>query len=353
MKKILAFGVGVVLFVVILITAVSTNEYRKENGRQGSRTDQEKLITIGFSQVGAESNWRTANSISIKQTFTPERGYDLLFEDAKQKQSNQIMAIRRFIQQEVDYIVFSPVVETGWDTVLEEAKRAGIPVIVIDRRVSVEDLELYTTWIGSDFYLEGQKACRILLEYVEQNQIPEVNIVHMQGTIGATAQIGRSNALEEAAETYGWNIVAQESGEYTEAKAYEVMTGLLQEHDNINFVYCENDNEAFGVIDAIKDAGKRVGPGADIQVISFDATQDGLRRVQAGEILIDAECNPWHGYYIEKVIKQIENGESLQKEWNVPEEVYVNMPEDFEIMLGGKSYIIQSITEEIIKQREY
>ena len=142
MKKILAFGVGVVLFVVILITAVSTNEYRKENGRQGSRTDQEKLITIGFSQVGAESNWRTANSISIKQTFTPERGYDLLFEDAKQKQSNQIMAIRRFIQQEVDYIVFSPVVETGWDTVLEEAKRAGIPVIVIDRRVSVEDSEL-------------------------------------------------------------------------------------------------------------------------------------------------------------------------------------------------------------------
>ena len=353
MKKILAFGVGVVLFVVILITAVSTNEYRKENGRQGSRTDQEKLITIGFSQVGAESNWRTANSISIKQTFTPERGYDLLFEDAKQKQSNQIMAIRRFIQQEVDYIVFSPVVETGWDTVLEEAKRAGIPVIVIDRRVSVEDSELYTTWIGSDFYLEGQKACRILLEYVEQNQIPEVNIVHMQGTIGATAQIGRSNALEEAAETYGWNIVAQESGEYTEAKAYEVMTGLLQEHDNINFVYCENDNEAFGAIDAIQDAGKSVGPGGDIQVISFDATQDGLRRVQAGEILIDAECNPWHGYYIEKVIKQIENGESLQKEWNVPEEVYVNMPEDFEIMLGGKSYIIQSITEEIIKQREY
>lgn len=353
MKKILAFGVGVVLFVVILITAVSTNEYRKENGRQGSRTDQEKLITIGFSQVGAESNWRTANSISIKQTFTPERGYDLLFEDAKQKQSNQIMAIRRFIQQEVDYIVFSPVVETGWDTVLEEAKRAGIPVIIIDRRVSVRDTSLYKTWIGSDFYLEGQKACKALMEYVELNQIPEVNIVNIQGTEGATAQIGRSRALEDAAEKYGWNLLAQESGEYTEAKAYEVMTKLLNEYENINFVYCENDNEAFGAIDAIQDAGKSVGPGGDIQVISFDATQGGLRRVQTGEILIDAECNPWHGYYVENVIHQIENNEPLQKEWNVPEDVFVNMPEDFEIMLGGKSYIIQSITEEIIKQREY
>lgn len=353
MKKILAFGGGVVLFVVILITAVSTNEYRKENGRQGSRTDQEKLITIGFSQVGAESNWRTANSISIKQTFTPERGYDLLFEDAKQKQSNQVMAIRRFIQQEVDYIVFSPVVETGWDTVLEEAKRAGIPVIIMDRRVSVRDAGLYTAWIGSDFYLEGQKACKALMEYVEQNQIPEVNIVNIQGTLGATAQIGRSTALEDAAEKYGWNLLAQESGEYTEAKAYEVMTKMLREHDNINFVYCENDNEAFGAIDAIQDAGKSVGPGGDIQVISFDATQGGLRRVQTGEILIDAECNPWHGYYVENAIHQIENNEPLQKEWNVPEDVFVNMPEDFEIMLGGKSYIIQSITEEIIKQREY
>lgn len=353
MKRLLTRLVGVALFVSILVVAVNANEYRRENRGRDFHQKQEKMITVGFSQVGAESNWRTANSISIKQMFTPERGYDLLFEDAKQKQSNQIMAIRRFIQQEVDYIVFSPVVETGWDTVLEEAKRAGIPVIIIDRRVSVRDAGLYTAWIGSNFYLEGQKACKALMEYVEQNQIPEVNIVNIQGTAGATAQIGRSNALEEAAEKYGWNLLAQESGEYTEAKAYEVMSKMLREYENINFVYCENDNEAFGAIEAIKDAGKSVGPGGDIQVISFDATQEGLRRVQTGEILIDAECNPWHGYYVEKVIKQIENGESLQKEWNVPEEVYMNMPEDFEIMLGGKAYTIQAITENIVKQREY
>ena len=144
MKKTLTSLIGVVLLISILFVAVTANDYKKKEGTGQGNSEQEKLVTIGFSQVGAESNWRTANSISIKQTFTPERGYDLLFEDAKQKQSNQIMAIRRFIQQEVDYIVFSPVVESGWDTVLEEAKRAGIPVIVIDRKVSVRDTGLYT-----------------------------------------------------------------------------------------------------------------------------------------------------------------------------------------------------------------
>lgn len=353
MKKTLTSLIGVVLLISILFVAVTANDYKKKEGTGQGNSEQEKLVTIGFSQVGAESNWRTANSISIKQTFTPERGYDLLFEDAKQKQSNQIMVIRRFIQQEVDYIVFSPVVESGWDTVLEEAKRAGIPVIVIDRKVSVRDTGLYTAWIGSNFYLEGQKACNVLNHYVEQNQIPEVNIVNIQGTLGATSQIGRTNALEDAADKYGWNLLAQESGEYTEAKAYEVMTKMLNEYEDINFVYCENDNEAFGVIDAIRDAGKTVGPGGDIQIISFDATQEGLRRMRNGEILIDAECNPEHGYYVEKVMEQIEDKELLQKEWNVPEEVFANIPENYEIVLGGKRYTIQAITEDIVKQREY
>lgn len=353
MKKLLTEIVGMVLLILIIIVAVTTNGYKKDEQERRGNVTQEKLVTIGFSQVGAESDWRTANSISIKQTFTPERGYDLLFEDAKQKQSNQIMAIRRFIQQEVDYIVFSPVVESGWDTVLEEAKRAGIPVIVIDRKVSVRDTGLYTAWIGSNFYLEGQKACKVLNNYVEQNQIPEVNIVNIQGTLGATSQIGRTNALEDAADKYGWNLLAQESGEYTEAKAYEVMTKMLKEYEDINFVYCENDNEAFGAIDAIRDAGKTVGPGGDIQIISFDATQEGLRRMRNGEILIDAECNPTQGYYVEKVIEQIEDNELLQKEWNVPEEVFANIPENYEIMLGGKRYTIQAITEDIVKQREY
>lgn len=352
-KKLLAVLVGVVLIAAII--AVSVVELMMPNGsaKQMREENKKELITIGFSQVGAESDWRTANSISIKQTFTPERGYDLIFEDAKQKQSDQIMAIRRFIQQGVDYIIFSPVVEDGWDTVLEEAKRAEIPVIIIDRKVSVKNEELYAAWIGSDFYLEGQKACKVMMEYIEKNQISEVNIANIQGTFGATSQIGRSRALEEAAEKYGWNLVAQESGEYTEAKAYEVMKKMLEEHENINFVYCENDNEAFGAIEAIEDAGKTVGPGGDIQIVSFDATKEGLCYVQEGKILIDGECNPWHGHYVEKVIGQIEKGKTFQKEMNVPEEVFINWSENFDIMLGGKNYTVQLVTDEIIRSRDY
>lgn len=352
-RKILTTAVGVILLVSIVVMAFVTAGVSREQTEIDKSSEKESLITIGFSQVGAESDWRSANSISIKRTFTPEKGYDLIFEDAKQKQSDQIKAIRQFIQQEVDYIVFSPVVESGWDTVLEEAKRAGIPVIIIDRKVAVKDASLYAAWIGSNFYLEGQKACKILKSYVEEQGISEVNIVNIQGTLGATAQIGRTNALEDAAEKYGWNLLAQESGEYTEAKAYEVMSKMLSEHENINFVYCENDNEAFGAIDAIRDAGKTVGPGGDIQIISFDATREGLRRTLHKEILINAECNPWHGGYVESVIQKLEENELWQKEMYVPEEIFYSMPEDMEIMLGGKEYIVQSVTEAIIQKREY
>ena len=139
---------------VIAIFTICFTQGKKENIK-----DEKELITIGFSQVGAESDWRTANSISIKETFTPERGYDLIFEDARQDQSNQIMAIRSFIQQDVDYIIFSPVVEDGWDTVLEEAKRARIPVIVIDRMVNVKDDSLYTAWRKGLCGIESLRGC--------------------------------------------------------------------------------------------------------------------------------------------------------------------------------------------------
>ena len=138
---------------------------------------KKNLISVGFAQVGAESDWRTANSISIKKTFAESKGYDLLFEDARQMQENQIKSMREFIQQDVDYIVVAPVIEEGFETVLEEASRAKIPVIVIDRKVSVSDNNLYTTWIGSDFYLQGKKACECLNQYITQKGMKDVNIV--------------------------------------------------------------------------------------------------------------------------------------------------------------------------------
>lgn len=228
---------------------------------QDTESQDSKQIVIGFSQLGAESDWRSANTESMKATFTEDQGYKLLIEDGQQQQTNQIMAIRKFIQQDVDYIVLAPVTETGWETVLEEARSANIPVIVIDRQVAVSDSTLFNSWVGSDFELEAKKATTWLHQYVTAKGIAEdsLHIVNIQGTIGASAQIGRTKGLQDAAATYGWELLAEVPGEFTQAKGKEVMSTLLKQYDDINVVYCENDNEAFGAIEAIEDAGYHVG----------------------------------------------------------------------------------------------
>ena len=201
----------------------ASGETEAASGETEAAGNTGDVITVGFSQVGAESDWRTANSESMKSTFSTENGYNLIFDDAQQKQENQIAAIRNFIQQEVDYIVLAPVTESGWDTVLQEAKDAEIPVIIVDRMVDVSDDSLYTAWVGSNFKLEGQKACEWLKQYAAAKNMSEVNIVDIQGTIGASAQIGRTEALNEAVEANGWNLLAQQTGEFTQAKGQEVI----------------------------------------------------------------------------------------------------------------------------------
>lgn len=321
----------------------------EEQTADGDKT----LITVGFSQVGAESDWRTANSISIKETFSEENGYDLIFDDAKQKQENQIMAVRSFIQQEVDYIILAPIVESGWDTVLGEARDAGIPVIIIDRMVDVEDDSLYAAWIGSDFKLEGQKACEWIKAYMDLNGKRDINIIHIQGTPGASAQIGRSHALEEAAVRYGWNILAQENGEFTQAKAQEVMEVMLAQYDDIDVVYCENDNEALGVVSAIEDAGMTVGMDGDIMVVSFDAVHEGLIKVLQRKISIDVECNPQHGMKVENIIRQLESGVIPDKQVFVQEEVFAKDSRIPFVEIDGVRYEIKQVTEGLIVERQY
>ena len=150
-------------------TAAPAAEEEEEKGEEPAAADAASgdLITVGYAQVGAESDWRTANTESFKSTFTEENGYKLIFDDAQQKQENQIKAIRSFIQQEVDYIVVAPVVETGWETVLEEAKEAGIPVILSDRQMQLSDDSLYEAWVGGNFVLEGETCGDWLAEYLE------------------------------------------------------------------------------------------------------------------------------------------------------------------------------------------
>lgn len=320
----------------------------QENGESGVKD----TIVVGFSQVGAESDWRSANTESMKSAFSKENGYELIFEDGQQKQTNQIMAIRTFIQQEVDYIVLAPVTETGWDTVLQEAKDADIPVIIIDRRVDVADERLFTCWVGSDFELEGKKAAEWLNQYARAKGIaPEdIHIVNIQGTIGSSAQIGRTKALSNAARQYGWDLVAEVPGDFTQAKGKEVMESVLRQYDSINVVYCENDNEALGAIEAIEAAGKKVGSDitrGEIMVISFDGVNaDALSYVKKDKITAIVECNPFHGPRVASVIQQLEAGELPDKFSYVDEEVFSANTTVTSLSVDGEDYSVTILSEE-------
>lgn len=319
-------------------------------------TDSGDMLTVGFSQVGAESDWRTANSASMKETFTEANGYNLIFDDAQQKQENQITAIRNFIQQEVDYIVLAPVTETGWDTVLKEAQDADIPVIIVDRMVDVSDDSLYTAWVGSNFRAEGDKAVTWLDEYYKSKGMEneEINIVNIQGTIGASAQIGRTEGLEAGIEAHSnWKMAAQQTGEFTQAKGQEVMESVLKQHDDIDVVYCENDNEAFGAIDAIEAAGKTVGVDGDILVVSFDSTNAGLTDTMSGKITLNVECNPLHGPRVQEIIEKLEAGETPDKQAFVDEEVFAATDVVKSLTTDAGSFDVTVVTQDVLDNRAY
>ncbi len=285
----------------------------------------DSLVVVGVSQIGSESVWRTANTASIQNVFTKENGYFLIFENARQKQENQIKAIRSFISQQVDYIVFSPITETGWDTVLQEAKDAGIPVILMDRQVRVKDKSLYTTWIGSDFFTEGENAGIWLEGYVKdkKREQEQINIVVLQGTKGSTSVIGRTAGFNSITKKHDkWVILEQADAEYTTAKGYEVMQNLLKKYKDIDVVVSQNDDMTFGAVEAIQNAGLTTGINGDIVVISFDAVKSALEMVEKGIINVDIECNPEQGPYIEQVIQSLKRGEKVEKAYFVPEKVF-------------------------------
>ncbi len=301
---------------------------------------EEDLITVGYSQIGAESDWRTANTESFKSTFTEENGYKLIFDDAQQKQENQIKAVRSFIQQEVDYIVIAPVVETGWETVLQEAADAGIPVILSDRMVDVADDSLYQCWVGGNFILEGETCGDWLAAYLEEQGRgeEEINIVTIQGTIGASAQIGRTEGFaNKLAEHENWTMLDMQSGEFTQAKGQEVMESFLKSYEDIDVVICENDNEAFGAIDAIKAAGKTCGPDGDIIVVSFDSVKAAFDAMIAGDLNATFECNPLHGPRVAEIIQKLEAGEEVDKIQYV-DEAYFDTSMDLEEILETRAY---------------
>ena len=278
-------------------------------------------LVMGFSQVGAESEWRTANTASIKAA-AKEAGITLKFADAQQKQENQVKAIRSFIAQKVDVIAFSPVVESGWDTVLKEAKTAGIPVILTDRAVKVADPSLYVTFIGSDFVEEGRKAARWLLERAAKTPNAALNIVELQGTVGSAPAIDRKKGFEEVIKSNPkLQIIRSQSGEFTRAKGKEVMESFLKQRDKkIDVLYAHNDDMAIGAIQAIEEAGLK--PGQDIVIISIDGVRGAFEAMKAGKLNVTVECNPLLGPQLMQLAKDVVAKKPVEKRITVNEGVF-------------------------------
>ncbi len=280
-----------------------------------------KPLVIGFSQVGAESEWRTANTRSIKETAAAQ-GITLRFADAQQRQENQVKAIRSFIAQRVDIIAFSPVVESGWETVLREAKAARIPVILTDRAVNVSDTSLYATFIGSDFVEEGRRAGQWLLERAKKNPEKTFTIVELQGTVGSAPAIDRKKGFEEAIRVNPkLKVVRSQTGDFTRTKGKEVMEAFLKaQGKNIDVLYAHNDDMAIGAIQAIEEAGLK--PGVDILVVSIDGVKGAFQAMAAGKMNVTVECNPLLGPQLMAAARDVAAGKPVAKRITVLEGVF-------------------------------
>jgi ABC-type sugar transport system substrate-binding protein len=279
-------------------------------------TSRKKLI-VGFSQIGAESGWRTAETESIRSEAA-RRGIDLRFSDAQQQQENQIKALRAFVAQSVDAIVLAPVVETGWDPVLQEVKRARIPVVLVDRGIKVSDESLYATLIASDFVQEG----RVAGDWLARKLNARGNIVELQGTPGAAPAIDRKKGFAEALAQYpGMKIIKSQSGDFNRAKGKEVMEAFLKgEGKNIQAVYAHNDDMALGAIQAIEEAGLK--PGGDIIVVSIDGIRPAFEAMLAGRLNCTVECNPLLGPAAFDAVEAIHAGRSVPKKTVVKDQIF-------------------------------
>ena len=295
-----------------------------------------KKLRVGFAQIGAESDWRNANTDSIKSE-ADARGITLVFADAQQKQENQVKAVRSFVAQGVDVIAISPVVETGWEPVLKEVKAAGIPVILTDRTVDVSDPSLFVTFIGADFIEEGRRAAEWVVRYTAEATGGKANVAELQGTPGAAPAIDRKKGFEAGIKDHpGIKIVRSQSGEFTRAKGREVMESFLKSPDGkqINVLYAHNDDMALGAIQAIEEAGLK--PGIDIKIVSIDGVRSAFDAMVAGKLNCTVECNPLLGPQLFDAVEAIMAKKPVEKRIVTKEGVFE-----------------QSTAAEAIKTRKY
>ena len=273
-------------------------------------------LVVGFAQIGAESEWRTANTRSIQETAR-NLGVELKFSDAQQQQENQIKAIRSFIAQRVDVIGVSPVVEDGWDTVFTEVKEAGIPLIVLDRHANVPD-NLFSAFIGSDFVQEGQRACTEMAALLNSHG----NIVELDGTVGSAPANDRRAGFQECLQAHpGMHVIAAQSGDFIRARGKEIMETFLKSYGRkIDALFAQNDDMALGAIEAIEEYGLK--PGTDIKIVSVDAVHGAFDAMIAGKLNVTVECNPLLGPQFFETALKLANGAPVEKWVKSKEDIY-------------------------------
>jgi simple sugar transport system substrate-binding protein len=299
---------------MILRTSLLT-EKNIESGALGApvrpRLPADHRIVLGFAQTGAESNWRVANTVSIK-TAARQAGIDLQFVDSEGSPEKQIAAVRSFIARKVDIISFSPIVESGWEPVLREAKAAGIPVFLSDRTVDVKDESLWTTFMGSDFLEEGRRSARWLIGYMKTDK--PVNVVELLGTIGSAPEIDRTLGFQEILKEHpNYRIIVSESGNFERSTGKEVMQQILQDlaakGQKMDALFAHNDDMAIGAIAAMEAWGIR--PGKDVAIVSVDGIRDAFTAMIAGKLNASIECNPLLGPQLMKAVKDYMAGKDL------------------------------------------
>jgi simple sugar transport system substrate-binding protein len=280
----------------------------------GINAANKKKIVVGFSQIGAESEWRNADTISVQNAFNEDMDMQLIYSDAQQKQENQIKALRSFIARKVDVIVFTAIVSTGYGPVLTEAKNAKIPVIMIDRDVAKEDQGLRMTIMGSDFTKEGEKAGTWLADYLKKQGLDDgkkdINIVELQGTVGSDPAVNRKTGFATIMGQHAnWKMTRSQTGNFTRSEGKSVMEAFLKADKNIQVLFAHNDDMALGAIQAIKEAGLK--PGKDIIIVSIDAVKGAFQAIVAGELNCTVECSPLLGPQAVQAVHDLMDGKKL------------------------------------------
>ena len=286
----------------------------------------EDTVLLGFSQLGRESAWRMGNSRDIQEA-AERAGVQLMYDNAQQEQENQIKAIRSFIAYQVDVIAFAPIVEQGWDTVLTEARDAGIPVLLTDRFIVTEDPSLYVGYVGADFLAEGRKAGAFLVEKADREGLEDLKIVELSGTLSSTPMQQRSSGFREMiAGDARFEILETVSGDFLRSKGKECMIALLERHERIDVLFSHNDSMTLGAIEAIEEAGLR--PGEDIIIITVDGEQAAIDLLQEGKINCVVECTPMLGDIIMDLAKKLAAGEEIPRVTNPEERSFTEFDED-------------------------